>query len=397
MIAIFPIKALLLAFILGSLWLVRWFISPTTLAAQITLAGCLALIPALVVSFGPEPPPGRLLVVSLMADVLALTACIHYGGGVDQVSGPLLYSLIIGLAGMLLSAAAAYVTAALSVFSYSAVVWAEYAGWLPHRVAYSRPPDRQVATVLMVSVYLWVFAWLVSFVSRQVRSSYQRAAAARAEAVSALSHDLKSPLATIHGYATMIESAASAEALSYAQRIAATAHDALDLVRNVLDATASEQRPLRPECEPVHLPELIAQVAEQHRFMAEARGIEVVVEADGGDLTLAADRRMVGRAVGNLLSNALKYSRRGERVTIRAVRKAGQLVLSVQDTGCGIDPVAQDRLFQPFSRIHGGRDAEGTGLGLYIVRRIAEAHGGAVDVDSAPGRGSVFRIVLPAV
>jgi signal transduction histidine kinase len=396
-VVIFRIKALLLAIILASIWLVRWFVSPTTLAAEITLAGCLALLPAVAVAVWPGPPPSLLVAFSLTADVVALTICIHYGGGVDQVSGPLLYSLIIGLAGMLLSSGAAYVTAGVSVVSYTAMVWAEYAGWLPHRVSYSRPPDRQVATVLMVSVYLWIFAWLVSFVAREIRSSYLRAAAARSEAIGALSHDLKNPLAAIHGYAAMIQEAPPLEAVTYAQRIASAAGHALDLVRNVLDATAFAQRPLQPEPEAVPVGELLAQVVEQHRFLAEGRGVEVRVEGDAGPSTLYVDRRLAGRALGNLLSNAVKHSRRGDQVMIRARREGTAIVLSVCDTGCGIDPAVHGRLFQPFSRLRSGSDGEGTGLGLYIVRRIAEAHGGAVELDSAPGRGSEFRLRLPAL
>jgi len=108
-----------------------------------------------------------------------------------------------------------------------------------------------------------------------------------------------------------------------------------------------------------------------------------------------ADRRRVGQVVGNLLSNALKYSPEGGAVSLRAARRDGRYVVSVADEGIGISEESRPDVFLPFVRVGPGPDAEGTGLGLAISRRIVRRHGGEMDFESTPGKGSTFSFELP--
>jgi len=303
--------------------------------------------------------------------------------------------LTIGLVGLILSDRAAFVCAAASAVLYGLIGWGEQSGRLPHYLPYAKPTDDAIATVVCVSVYLFVAAWLVSYAAQQVRAIYQRIEDARREAVSALSHDLKNPLGAIDGYAEMGADAPAAEREDYLRRIRQAARRALDLVHNELDAAALEGREMVVHREPVRLNELVDEVVDVYRSSAEAKAVRLttVLAADGP--TLSADRQLVGRAIGNLVSNAIKYTAAHGLVEITTAGQSGCVTVSVRDNGCGIAPATQARLFQKYSRVPSGTAVEGSGLGLYIVRRVAEAHGGSVAVVSAVGQGSTFTLSLP--
>ena len=100
--------------------------------------------------------------------------------------------------------------------------------------------------------------------------------------------------------------------------------------------------------------------------------------------------------IQNLVDNAVKYSSAGGRVSVRALADDGHVVVDVVDEGPGIVPEDQELIFEKFGRSSGGSTKPGSGLGLFIARSIAEAHGGTLDVESVPKHGSVFRLELPA-
>ena len=392
--AIYAAVSASLILILIFIWVLALLISPSTLAVPISIVIGLALVPNVAVAVWPGRVPLGILVASFVANVLATAAGVHFGGGADQVSAPLLYTVLIGLSGLLISGRAAFLAAAGSALTYGVVVWMEYAGWLAHRVDYQRPPDRQAATVVMVTLYLLLFAWLVSYVVRQVRASYKRAEDLRGEAVSALSHDLKSPLGIISGYAQMLEEATPAQRAEYVRRIDHATQQALDLVSNVLDA-AAESRPMLAQRVPVQINDVIRQVVDPYGFGANGKGVHLSVELADHLPLIQADPQLLSRALGNLVSNAIKYTQRDGHVRVVTAGGDGVITIAVDDDGCGIAPEDQARLFEKYSRVGSGRRVEGTGLGLYIVRRIAEAHGGSVSVSSAVGKGSVFTVRLP--
>lgn len=393
--AIYSAISISLTLILVYIWGLYWFVSPSTLALPISLVIALALVPNVAVARWAEPVPTPLVGISLGANIFAITAGIHYGGGVDQVSAPLLYTIIIGLAGLLISGRAAFIAAATSVCAYTVLVWAEYATILPHMVSYSRPPDRQAATALTLSVYLFLFAWLVSYTARQVRLSYQRAEELRREAVSALSHDIKNPLAVIAGYADMLRDADPGEHDDLIRRIQHSTQQATHLVANVLDAAAFEGRPMVANYAPMRLNEVIDQVCEQYQIPAEAKGLHISLRRAVDEPVIEADAQLISRALGNLVSNAIKYTPQQGQIEVASASTGDGVEISVADNGKGIPSEALARLFQPYSRVGTDRGIEGTGLGLYIVRRIAEAHGGSATVRSTVGAGTTFTLHLP--
>jgi two-component system OmpR family sensor kinase len=108
------------------------------------------------------------------------------------------------------------------------------------------------------------------------------------------------------------------------------------------------------------------------------------------------DRERLRQVIQNLVDNAVKYSSAGGRVRVSATTDDGHVLIDVADEGPGIAPEDQELIFEKFGRSSGGETKPGTGLGLFIARSIAEAHGGSLDVESVPARGSVFRLELPA-
>jgi signal transduction histidine kinase len=394
--AIYRTKAIAIGLILTLFWVTKLAVFPNLPAEEDSIIILAVLLPTLaVIAWRGEQEPVSLLAISIAADIMAITVGIYVGGGVDNTSGPLLYALIVVLAGLVLGEPANYLAAAACALGYGAMAAAELAGLLPHLVPYGKPPDDALATVVIVSVYLILVAWVGSYAIRQMRVIYERAEQMRGEAVSALSHDLKNPLTIIQGYAEIAEGAPVTDRPQYLRRIQFAAQQALDLVRNVLDADAIEGRPITPTYQPVRLNELVRQVIDSYQLAADGKHVRIVTDLAAGLPIVHADSQLLGRAIGNLLANAIKYSEREGVVRLTAGADDATAYIRVSDAGPGIADADRARLFEKYQRAGTARDVEGTGLGLYIVARIAEAHGGQVTVASRVGEGSTFTIELP--
>ena len=131
------------------------------------------------------------------------------------------------------------------------------------------------------------------------------------------------------------------------------------------------------------------------RERATRQGISLVLDVDGAVGTIEADERRVKQILFNLLSNALKFTPAGGRVTLSAVQIADAVQISVRDTGIGIKSDDQVRIFEEFQQAGPGKAVEGTGLGLALAKRFVEMHGGRIWVESAVGTGSDFTFTLP--
>lgn len=226
-----------------------------------------------------------------------------------------------------------------------------------------------------------------------------RVADMRRDFVANVSHELKTPLAAIRGYAETLRDGALEEPatarrfteriLNQCQRLQALLDDLLTLSR--LEGVSP---PL--EREPVDLHATIRRAVEL--LAAGAREKQVEVEIEETPLPpLLGDADGMDRLLVNLLDNAIKYNRPGGKVVLGLSRSDGEAILEVRDTGIGIPPESIPRIFERFYRVDKGRAREegGTGLGLAIVKHVAQAHGGQVEVDSRLGRGSTFRVRLP--
>lgn len=217
--------------------------------------------------------------------------------------------------------------------------------------------------------------------------------------VSIVSHELRSPLTAIKGFAkTLLQ---RDEELPHRSRIEflRTVNDQADrlarLVEDLLQVSRIDARRLRVEQGEVDVAEMVKELKAQ--FSTKWQGREILLEAPGRPLAFA-DRRKLEEVLINLIDNAVKYSAAPEPVTVRIAEERGRVEVRVEDLGFGIAPEDAANLFQKFQRIStpATRDIGGTGLGLYIVKGLVEAHGGSVWVESAPGAGSCFGFTLPA-
>lgn len=221
----------------------------------------------------------------------------------------------------------------------------------------------------------------------------------RRDLVAHVSHDLRSPLASLRGYLETLAIRADAPADERRQHVARAlrASERLSgLVADLFDLARFDAAEVRPDPEPTALAELAADVAADRQSEAERRGVALRVRAEDGLPLATLDAGLVDRAVGNLVDNALRHTPPDGAVEVEVVRHdASALAVLVRDTGEGIAPELLPRVFDRFVRADESRSGEGAGLGLAIVKRVAELHGGTVRVESTLGAGSTFSLVLP--
>ncbi|MEU8664136.1 sensor histidine kinase, partial [Actinoplanes philippinensis] len=210
--------------------------------------------------------------------------------------------------------------------------------------------------------------------------------------VNDVAHELRTPLGNIR---TWLEAAQDDLAPTDAQLVALLHEEALQLqhiIDDLGDLAAADAGTLRVEMEPIPLREVIVQVVDSQQGSAFAAGVRL--EADvTGDPVVTADQARLRQVVGNLVSNAIRYTAPGGSVTVGAA----DTTISVRDTGAGIAPDDLPKIFDRFWRADGSRSRAtgGSGLGLAIARQLTEAHGGTIEVESEPGRGTLFTVHLP--
>lgn len=228
---------------------------------------------------------------------------------------------------------------------------------------------------------------------------------AKDDFLSRVSHELKTPLTAMIGFAQLLEEDPSLTPgdREDVSRIVDAGHRLHKMIEELLDIRAIESGKLALAIESVPLRESIDEAVALVQSTATGRSIAITVDCPD-DAAVLADRRRLRDILLNLLSNAVKFNHEGGRVDLVAgTRSDGTLRVSVSDTGPGIAPDAQRELFTPFERLgagEAGSDAGGGvggGVGLALTKRVVEAMGGSIGVDSEVGRGSTFWFVLPTV
>jgi two-component system, OmpR family, phosphate regulon sensor histidine kinase PhoR len=167
------------------------------------------------------------------------------------------------------------------------------------------------------------------------------------------------------------------------------------LVEEMLELSRIESGVVPFHFERVYAEELCQEAVRRLAVQAEREGITLGWRVDEEMRPLQADRERLLRALINLVHNAIKYTPSGGTVDVYARDRAGTAVLGVRDSGAGIPRDEVDRIFERFYKVDRARSSKGTGLGLAIVKHTAQAHHGAVEVESTPGHGSDFRMLLP--
>lgn len=218
----------------------------------------------------------------------------------------------------------------------------------------------------------------------------------RVEFTANVSHELKTPLTSISGYAELIESgmASGEQVAHFAGEIRKSANRLLTLINDIIRLSQMDSPAQELNMEPVDLAAVAAATIEQLRMSAGK--MHVSLELDARPATVNADRQMMEELLYNLIDNAIRYNVRGGsvRVEVRPLRE--QIIVTVQDTGIGISKENQEHVFERFYRVDKSRSKAtgGTGLGLAIVKHIAAKHGAQIVMDSELGRGTSISVTF---
>jgi signal transduction histidine kinase len=250
-----------------------------------------------------------------------------------------------------------------------------------------------LALVLGVAVFGGYL--LLRDVNRDVRMTE-----VRSQFVASVSHELKTPLTAIRMFAETLAMGRSRDEQTKAEYLETIVNESERLARlvdNVLDFSKIEQGKKIYRLRPVRLGDIAGSAARAMQFPLAQQGFQLHFSVEPEIPELRADPDAIQQAILNLLTNAMKYSGDAREIDLRLGARNGDAVIQVTDHGLGMAPDEQKHIFEKFYRApsHESRLIAGTGLGLTLVAHIAQAHGGRVEVESAPGSGSTFSILLP--
>jgi len=220
----------------------------------------------------------------------------------------------------------------------------------------------------------------------------------RRDFISNVSHELRTPLSGIRAAAETLQEGALDDkpaAIEFMGHIQREVDRMTQLVEELLELSRIESGAVPLRFTQLDASALAMDAVKRFAQQADRAGLTLTARTSSSPLPIIGDGERLERALGNLVANAIKFTPRGGSVTVAADADDGHIAISVTDTGIGIEPEQQARVFERFYKADRGRGAGGTGLGLAIVKHIALAHEGNVSVESRPGHGSTFTMRLP--
>ncbi len=229
----------------------------------------------------------------------------------------------------------------------------------------------------------------------------QELARQQMEFVAAVSHELRTPLAVIRSAGENLADGVvhdEQQVRKYGDLVRNEGRRLTEMVEQILEFAGIQSGQLGFALRPVQIASLLHDVVESSRALMDDAAISVEFAIAEHLPPVLGDEAALRRVFQNLVSNAIKYGRTGRWLGIRARQVGREIRVTVSDRGIGIQPSAQPRIFEPFYRAPDvvAAQIQGAGLGLSLVKRIVEAHGGRIAVSSAPGSGSEFTVMLPA-
>lgn len=345
-----------------------------------------------------------------VADLLTLTILIHFTGGVENPFF-LYYFVHIGFGSVLLPARDIYRAAGLAIGLFAVLVGLEYAGWVPHVHLDGFLPTELALQGKFVAAVLVAFAStliLVAFVATRIVAELRRRREEQAQArerelkqvqqelqeldrmrsffLALASHDLKTPLAVVVNYIQTILDGYAGEVRSkqrrWLERSLVRLEEMIQLVNDFLDASQLDEERIKAEIEPTCLEEIAQEALEVVARRAGERGVILKSEISPDLPYIQGSPKRIQRLLVNLLDNGIKFTPRGGEVTLALFDDFDCVRVEVMDTGVGIPPGHLPHIFEDYFRVRRQEFVPGAGIGLSTARRIVEAHGGQIWVQS---------------
>jgi signal transduction histidine kinase len=348
-------------------------------------------------------------------DIALLTAVIYFTGGTGS---PLLATYVIATAVLsLLANLSVTILAALFILvCYSTLMGLMTAGVLPPQPVPGSPGQTPSLGAALTSIGFCaivvgvpaVFSAATLRVLRAREAALQKrtaqliqTATQRSQFVASMTHELRTPIHGVQGLADVIATGiygpVTDKQRDACASIKRSAQSLLSLIDDLLALTRAEAGKIDARPGPVDIPALVERVIASVSWMVGTKHLVLDAEIEPDLPTVASDERWLAHVLVNLVSNAVKFTPEGGRVTVRATRRNAAVALAVVDTGIGILPEEREAIFEPFRQAERG-DAKGyggVGLGLALVARLTDLLGATVELESVVGKGSTFRVVVP--
>ena len=329
----------------------------------------------------------------LLTDTLLISAAIYLKRDVpwDLL---LLYFFVLFLAAVGSDMKRTVLGAAVISVVYTGLLLQGSKGW------------EQIASDFFIRIpFLFAVSILYGYLSESAHREKRRAEIAehrdhlRMDLVSALAHDIKNPLGIILGYTEnmmqrLAERNDDRESVEVLERIRYNGQRIVNLVTGFLDASKAEVGDLQIVKRPVSINPLLQVVVRQQEWEIQRKGLTLALKLDENLPEVAGDANQFDRVFRNLIGNAIKFTPAGGSIIVSSAREGNYVSVAVKDTGIGIPADEIPLLFSRFQRLKGSGKIEGSGLGLFIVKTIVEAHKGTVRAESS-GQGATFTVRIP--
>jgi signal transduction histidine kinase len=350
------------------------------------------------------------------ADIVLLTAAIYFTGGPYS---PLLpaYVILIAVLSLLSNLGITISCAVVIVGCYAVMVILLAAGVLPPMPVLGGPsgdapgPGYAAISIVYCMIVVGVPAFFSAATLRALRSreaalerrtaQLVQAASQRSQFVASMTHELRTPIHGMQGLADVIAAGVygpvTAKQKDACASIKRSAQSLLQLVDEVLQLTRAEAGKIEARPSPVDVRELVERVTASVSWMVGTKDLRLEVDVPEGLPPVQSDERWLAHVLVNLISNAVKFTPEGGRVTVGAERRGDAVVLSVVDTGIGIAPEEQAAIFEPFRQGEHGDERRygGVGLGLALVAQLCDLLSCEVQLESTIGEGTAFRVSVP--
>ncbi|MBQ8127879.1 MAG: response regulator [Prevotella sp.] len=249
-----------------------------------------------------------------------------------------------------------------------------------------------VVALMLVALAFLLYAIRLKNRSNQQLLSLQRT---RENFFTNITHEFRTPLTVILGKGRQLQADPSEAVSAAGTMIEREGSQLLALINQLLDLSKVQANVAEPDWRTDNIVPYLSMIVETFYDYAHSQGIELIFAPRENEVTMDFVPDYVMKMVNNLVSNALKFTPKGGHVRITTRREDQHFLLQVADDGCGIDRQHQQHIFEPFYQAGDDSSAQGTGVGLALVRQIITAVGGSIEVDSSPGHGSIFTVTMP--